>query len=121
MPKEYLSGTLEEQCDFLYELALTKMSEGNYTGAAHILKDIVKHKPDYRDAADILAGVKSRKSEQRTLLLTAMLGLMLFIGIGTAAGLRNDIVLLLLAAVGTLIGYGAGNLLVSYRRTAVKA
>ena len=119
MPKELLSGSLEEQCDFLYDLAVTKMGEGNYTGAAHLLKDIVEHSPDYRDAAHLLAGVKARKSEQRTLLLCALLGLTLGIGVGTKFQVRNDLWMLLLAGVGAVIGYGVANLLISYRRSAV--
>ena len=37
MPKQKLTGTLDEQCEFLYGLAITKMAEGNYTGAKHAL------------------------------------------------------------------------------------
>ena len=38
--KQTLIGTLDEQCEFLYDLALEKMDQGNYTGAAHALKEI---------------------------------------------------------------------------------
>jgi hypothetical protein len=53
MPKQVLTGTLDEQCEFLYSLAQEKIGQGNYTGAVHVLKEIVKHKPDYRDAVAI--------------------------------------------------------------------
>lgn len=54
MPKQKLTGTLDEQCQFLYDAALTKMADGNYTGAKHALQEIVKYKPDFRDAAQLL-------------------------------------------------------------------
>ena len=54
MPKQLLTGSLEEQCQFLYSLALEKIQQGNYTGAVHALKEIVKYKPDFLDAADLL-------------------------------------------------------------------
>ena len=64
MPKQRLSGTLEEQCEFLYNLALEKMSQGNYTGAAHAFKEILKYKPDFRDTERLYQEVKEYKSEQ---------------------------------------------------------
>ena len=71
MPKQKLTGTLEEQCEFLYDLATQKASEGNYTGAAHALQEIVKYKPDFRDAQQLLTEMKERKSEQTFLVLMA--------------------------------------------------
>ncbi len=59
MPKELLTGTLDEQCEFLYNLAMEKMQAGNYTGAAHALKEIVEHKPNFRDAAELLEEAKT--------------------------------------------------------------
>ena len=61
MAKQALSGSLEEQCEFLYTLAVEKMGDGNYTGAVHALKEIVKYAPDYRDSAELLAEAKRRK------------------------------------------------------------
>jgi hypothetical protein len=109
MPKRTLSGTLEEQCEFLYNLALEKMGQGNYTGAAHALQEIVKHKPDYRDATALLADVKRRKSAQTLMLWTAFVGAVLGVGVGSLLQVRNDLILLALAAVGVLVGYGVGN------------
>lgn len=116
MPKQLLTGSLDEQCEFLYNLALEKIQVGNYTGAAHALKEIVKHNPEYRDTALLLADVKQRKSEQRFLGLMALLGLAVFIVIGSMVGAPNDLVLLVLGVVGALVGYGAGNLIQSVRR-----
>jgi hypothetical protein len=105
MQRKQLTGTLEEQCEFLYELAQRKMAEGNFTGAAHALKEIVKHVPDYRDAAVLLQEAQQHKAEQRRLLLSALVGAMLFIGIGTLLQLPSDLLFLLLAVVGALVGY----------------
>ena len=60
MPKQKLTGSLEQQCEFLYGMAITKMAQGNYTGAKHALEEIVKYKPDFRDAQQLLEQVKAR-------------------------------------------------------------
>ena len=116
MPKQLLSGTLEEQCQVLYDMALEKMEKGNYTGANYVLKEIVKYAPDYRDAAQLLEEAKRRKAEQRSLLLASLTGVALFIGLGSRLQLSTDLYFLTLAVIGALIGYGAGNLWLSYRR-----
>ncbi len=117
MPKQLLTGSLQEQCEFLYQLAQEKLAAGNYTGAAHALKEIVHHSPGYRDAAQLLATVKRKKSEQRNLLLLSLLGAIVFVGIGTFSGISNDLILLMLAITGLLVGYGSTNLMRSLRRS----
>lgn len=115
MPNQTLTGTLEEQCEFLYELAVEKMGQGNYTGAVHVLKEIVKYKPDYRDAAQLLIEAKERKSEQTFLLLMAVLGASVAVAIGGIIGVPNDLIFLILVVLGALVGYGIGNFIRSFR------
>jgi hypothetical protein len=115
MPKEKLTGTLEEQCEFLYGLAVTKMAQGNYTGAKHALEEIVKYKPDYRDAGQLLAQAREKKSDQTFLVVMAVLGGCIGVALGSLLGAPNDLVLLVLAGVGALFGYGAGNFIRSFR------
>jgi len=110
MTKHLLTGTLDEQCEFLYTLAGEKMEQGNYTGAIHALDEIVAYSPDFRDAADLLALAKKRKAEHRMLLLSALLGLSLFVVLGSLLGLPNDLYLLAFALIGGLVGYGVGSL-----------
>ncbi len=74
MPKQKLTGSLEQQCEFLYGMAITKMAQGNYTGAKHALEEIVKYKPDFRDAQQLLEQVKTRKSDQTFLVVMAFFG-----------------------------------------------
>lgn len=109
MPKQKLTGTLEEQCEFLYQLAQEKMSQGNYTGAVHALAEIVTHAPAFRDAAALLQAAKRKKSEQRRLLFAAMGGAALFIAVGTVLQLPNDWLFLLFAVVGAFVGFGIAN------------
>ncbi|MBX3052890.1 MAG: hypothetical protein KF753_15500 [Caldilineaceae bacterium] len=116
MPKELLTGSLEEQCDFLYEMAQEKMRVGNYTGAYHALKEVVKYAPDRSEAVALLALAKERKSEQTRLILLSLAGAILFVGFGSVARLSSDLWLLALGFVGLLVGYGVGNLLNSLRR-----
>lgn len=117
MQRQELTGTLEEQCDFLYNLAQEKIADGNYTGAAHVLKEIVRHSPKYRDAATLLQEAEKRKAEQRALLTGGIVGAVLFVGLGTLIQLPNDIVFILLAILGAVLGYIIANLLY---RTVVK-
>jgi hypothetical protein len=118
MPKQLLTGTLDEQCEFLYDLAQEKMAQGNYTGATHVLKEIVKHNPDFRDARAQLAEAKRRKGEQSQLLWFAFGGAALFVLFGTMLQLGNDFFFLALIAVGALVGYLMGNLVRSLHRPA---
>ena len=115
MPKKLLSGTLEEQCDFLYNLALEKMEQGNFTGAVHALEEVVTHAPHYRDAAELLAEAKDRKRIQRTLIFYAIAGMAVFVALGTLLQVRNEIVFLGLAVVGSFLGWGVGNILVGVK------
>lgn len=114
MPKTLLTGSLDEQCEFLYTLAQGKMQQGNYTGAIHALKEIAKYQPGYRDTAQLLAEAQRRKADHRTLLIFAFGGAALFIGIGTLLQAGNDVILLALALTGLLLGYFVGNLIHSW-------
>ncbi len=115
MPKQLLTGSLEEQCAFLYQMAHEKMQIGNYTGAIHALQEIVEHAPDYEDASTLLSVAKRRKTEQRNRLLFALIGAVLFIGVGTFSQVGNDLLLFGLAVLGLLAGYGTANLIGSLR------
>jgi hypothetical protein len=115
MPKQLLTGTLEEQCEFLYTMAQEKLAQGNFTGAVYALQEIVKHAPNFRDAQALLVEAKARKATQRRLLLTALAGALLFVALGTIINLDNDLLFLALAVVGALVGYGVGNWLESRR------
>jgi hypothetical protein len=119
MPKQLLTGSLEEQCQFLYDLALEKMQQGNYTGAVHALKEIVKYKPDFLDAADLLSKAKRHKAEQSQLLWFAFAGAAVFVLIGTIMQVGNDLLFLGLIAAGGLFGFFMGNLVRSFRRPAI--
>ena len=118
MPKQKLTGTLEQQCEFLYGLAITKMAQGNYTGAKHALEEIVKYKPDFRDAQQLLQEVSRKKSDQTFLVVMAILGAAVGVAVGSIGQLGNDLVLLALAGVGALVGYGVGNYIRSFRAAA---
>ncbi len=109
MPKQTLTGTLEEQCEFLYQLAQEKMVQGNYTGAVHALKEIVKHLPSFRDAATLLVEAKQKKSEQQRLLFSAIGGAAIAIALGTLLQLPNDWLFLIFATVGAFVGFGISN------------
>jgi uncharacterized membrane protein len=116
MPKQLLTGTLEDQCDFLYDLAKQKMAQGNYTGALHALKEIADHAPDYKDVPVLLAQAHQRKREQTMLVVTSLIGLAVFVGVGSLVGVLNDLLLLLLAMLGAVVGFFVGNAFIIYRQ-----
>jgi hypothetical protein len=118
MPKQLLTGSLDEQSEFLYNLALEKMEQGNFTGAVHALKEIVKHNPNFRDASAVLAEAKRRKAEQSQLLWSAFLGAGLLVLFGTMTGVSNDLLFLALIAVGAVVGFLVGNAVQGVRRRA---
>ena len=108
--KKQLTGTLEEQCSFLYQLAQEKMASGNYTGAVYALKEIIRYKPDYGDAAQLLEKARQHKKVQTFRLVISLVGAVIFVGIGSGAGLDNDLWLFALAFAGLLVGYVVANL-----------
>lgn len=108
--KKQLTGTLEEQCSFLYQVAQEKMEDGNYTGAVYALKEIVRHKPDYRDAAQLLEKARRHQKAQSFRLIISLTGAALFVGIGSTAGVPNDLWLFVLAFAGLLLGYAVANM-----------
>lgn len=116
MPKQILHGTLDEQCEVLFTLAQEKMTQGNFTGAVHALKEIVKHNPTYPDAKGLLVEAKKRQSEQRFLLFCGLGGAALGIAGASVANFSNDLWMLAAAGVGLVAGYGIGNLVISFRR-----
>ncbi len=116
MPKTLLTGTLEEQCAFLYNVALEKMAAGNFTGAIHALKEILRHAPDYPGAQALMAQAKRRKREQGLLLWGSFAGAIVAIFFGTLWELPNDLWLLVLALAGAGVGFLVGNGISAYSR-----
>jgi hypothetical protein len=108
MPKQMLTGTLDEQCAFLYGLAREKMAAGNYTGAIHALKEILKYAPDYPGAGELMATARRAKREQSTLVWISFAGAVVAVFFGTWRGVPNDLWFLGLAVGGGLVGYLLG-------------
>lgn len=103
MARQELQGTLEEQCEFLYGLAVEKMQAGNFSGAVYALKELHRHNPEYRDVARLLAEVKVRKARQRNLILAGLAGGALAASIANLLGVAADLWLIAAAAAG-LVG-----------------
>jgi hypothetical protein len=108
MPRTMLTGTLDEQCAFLMDLAQQKVAAGNYTGAVHALKEIQKHAPDYPGLSEWMAKAQVGKREQRVLVFSGFGGAILAVFIGTMVGVPNDLWLLGIALAWVLVGYLVG-------------
>ena len=105
MARQELQGTLEEQCEFLYGLAVEKMQAGNFSGAVYALKELHRHDPGYRDVARLLATVKIRKARQRNLILAGVAGGALAVSIANLLGVTADLWLIAAAAAGLVCTY----------------
>ncbi len=105
MVKKLLAGTVEEQCEFLYELGIEKMKSGNFTGAVYVLKEVAKHDSAYREVSVLLATARERKNEQTRLVVVGLAVGALFMVIGRLVGISHDLVLILLGALGLVCGY----------------
>ncbi|MDE0672097.1 MAG: hypothetical protein OXH72_10190 [Caldilineaceae bacterium] len=105
MARQELQGTLEEQCEFLYGLAVEKMQAGNFSGAVYALKELHRHNPGYRDVARLLAEVKIRKTRQRNLILTGLAGGTLSASMAHLLGVASDLWLIAAAAAGLVCTY----------------
>lgn len=108
MPRQMLTGTLDEQCAFLLNVAQEKMAAGNYTGAIHALKLIRKHKPDFAGAAELLEQARKGKREQSLLVYFGFAGAVIGIFVGRWREVPNDLWFLGLTLGGAIVGYLLG-------------
>ena len=111
MARQELQGTLEEQCEFLYGLAVEKMQAGNFSGTVYALKELHRHDPGYRDVARLLATVKIRKARQRNLILAGVAGGALAVSIANLLGVTADLWLIAAAAAGLVCTYALATML----------
>ncbi len=105
MPKQQLSGTLDEQLATLYEMAQQRLAEGKYSGAVHFAKQIIKADPNYRDIQEILRKAQRAKSEQTWTLVASLVMAMLAIAFARPLGFSKDWQMLILGFFGLLIGF----------------
>ena len=115
--KQLLTGTLDEQCEFLYNMAIEKMEVGNYTGAVYALREVVAHNPGFKDATALLAFVEERKFDQTFLLASAGIGVVAGVALYSWLQPGNDLLLWVYGLGGLFSGYGLGNLIRSFQRS----
>lgn len=105
MAKKMLEGTLDEQCAFLYDLARDKMAQGNYAGALYALREVAKHRPDYRDVPALLVQLQGQKREQRRMILVGLVSGVLFATLARTAGVTHDLLIIGIGILGLVGGY----------------
>lgn len=105
MPKQQLSGTLEEQKAAVYEIVQQRMAEGKYSGAVHYAKEIIKADPDYRDIQQVLQQARQAKRQQTLTLVASLVAAIFGVAAASAAGFDADWQMLLAGFIGLLIGY----------------
>lgn len=115
MPKTLLTGTLEEQCAFLFNLAQEKAAVGNYSGAKHALKEILKHAPNYPGAAELMVKVSKGKQEQNMMLAFVFGFAVIAVAIGTIWQVPNDLWFIGLIVAGAIVGFLVGNAIALFR------
>lgn len=105
MPKQQLSGTLEEQMAALYEIVEQRMAEGKYSGAVHYANEIIKVDPNYRDIQHTLQKARHAKRQQTLTLIASLMTAMVGVAVASFAGFDKDWQMLLAGFIGLLLGY----------------
>ena len=110
--KQFLQGSVEEQAQQLYDMALEAMEEGRYTAAYRDFEEIERALPGFKDVPERLAQARKAKREQRWLLWGSLLGAIVLIILARVLGARNELVFLAAAAAGLVIGFAVTLVLV---------
>lgn len=118
MPKQQLTGALDEQLATVYDMVEERMSQGKYSGAVHYAKEIVKVDPHYRDIQDILGRAQRAKREQSLTLTASLAGAVIVIAITRWLGLTEDWQSLFFAFIGLVFGFVIATWLFIRRREA---
>lgn len=105
MPRQPLSGPLEEQLAAMYQIVLDRMREGKYGGAVHYAREIIKFAPDYRDIQDLLRRAQVAQRRQSLTLVGSLVAAIAAIGLGWSLGWREDWQSLLFGFIGLLAGF----------------
>lgn len=100
-----LQGTVEEQAQQLYDLAVEAMEEGRYTAAHRYFQEIERASPGFRDVPERLGEVRRAKREQRYLLWGSLLGGALLIIVARMLGASNELIFLGAGVLGLLAGF----------------
>jgi hypothetical protein len=105
MPKQHLTGTLEQQLAAVYAIIEQRMAEGKYSGAVHYAKEIIKVDPNYRDIQHLFQQARQARRQQTLTLIASLLVAIVGVAIASAAGFDNDWQMLLAGFLGLLLGY----------------
>ena len=111
MPKQQLSGPLDEQLATVYEVVQQRLEEGKYSGAVHYAKEIIKVDPNFRDIQEILRQAKRKQRQQSILLSASLAGAILAVIVTRSLGLTQDWLSLTFAVLGGGLGFIAADLI----------
>lgn len=116
MARQQLQGTVEEQAAQLYDMAVEAMQEGRYSGAYRYFLEIERALPGFRDVPEQLKKARQARQEQRTLLMSSLLGAMLLIVLARVLGAQSELVFLGAGILGLALGFIVSFMLTGSRR-----
>ncbi len=105
MPRQELTGTLDEQLATVYDMVQERMAQGKYSGAVHYAKEIIKVDPNYQDIQELLHQAEQAKRKQRWTLLISLSGATIAIAIARGLGFAQDWQSLLFALIGLVLSF----------------
>jgi hypothetical protein len=100
-----LTGPVEEQAAQLYDLAVTAMEEGRYSGAYRYFLEIENAVPGFRDVPERLRQADYARREQRFLALGSFAGAIILVIAARLLSVQNELVFLGVAVVGLVLGF----------------
>ena len=100
-----LTGPVEEQAAQMYDLAVTAMEEGRYSGAYRYFLEIESAVPGFRDVPERLRQADYARREQRFLAMGSFAGAIILVIAARLLNAQNELVFLGAAVTGLLVGF----------------
>ena len=100
-----LTGPVEEQAAQMYDMAVTAMEEGRYSGAYRYFLEIESAVPGFRDVPERLRQADYARREQRFLAMGSFAGAIILVIAARLLNAQNELVFLGAAVAGLLVGF----------------
>jgi len=95
-----LTGPVEEQAAQMYDMAVTAMEEGRYSGAYRYFLEIESAVPGFRDVPERLRQADYARREQRFLAMGSFAGAIILVIAARLLNAQNELVFLGAAVAG---------------------
>ncbi|MCC7354334.1 MAG: hypothetical protein IT330_11305 [Anaerolineae bacterium] len=104
-----MAVSLDERVEEVYQKAQEYLGKGSYARALKLLRQIDQLRPGYQEVATLIPQAEEGHRAQTFVQWTAVLIGTFILVVAWLLGLRNDLALLAVGAVGIVVGIGVGN------------